>query len=95
MSLDALRSLQEQADSCDVYDPDCSCAGCESLAALATHLLPIAEALEPLDDDRIQYGVCDQHDQFALSRTCYVSDEHCWVCKARKALKALKESLDG
>ena len=65
------------------------------LAALATHLLPIAEALEPLDDDRIQYSVCDQHDQFALSRTCYVSDEHCWVCKARKALKNLQEALDG
>ena len=50
--LTKLRELQEQEDSCDVYDPDCSCAGCEALAALATHLLPLAEALEEvLDED--------------------------------------------
>ena len=50
VNLDALRSLQKQADTCEVYDPDCSCAGCESLTALATHVLPLAEALVASDE---------------------------------------------
>ena len=93
--LDALRSLQEEVDRPNDFSAKHIAATDLLYYTLSAHLLPLAEALEPLDDDRIQYGVCDQHDQFALSRTCYVSDEHCWVCKARKALKNLQEALDG
>ena len=78
MNLSKLRSLQEQEDSCDVYDPDCSCAGCESLAALATHLLPIAEALETLT-------MLDMEGDESMLRA---------VGMGMGALKALQEALD-
>ena len=86
MSLDALRSLQKQADSCDVYDPDCSCAGCESLAALATHLLPIAEALEGL-------AVAKNHG-FGCWARADEPDIRGEVEDGLDALKALQEALE-
>ena len=89
-----LRELQEQADSCDVYDPDCPCVGCESLAALAPHLLPISEALEKAASE-CEMWIDYLPDMVKPDRLqAETAGIRARVADYRKALKNLKEALD-
>ena len=106
MSLDALRSLQKQASPgpWGVYGHDLvnnigSTIGCFEhsprpvdlqLAALATHLLPIAEALEAWA--RLAY-FCQAEECKKEARVHFKDGALEVVNKTRKALKALQEAL--
>ena len=91
MNLDALRSLQEQASPREEdYDPrnfsveelDAISRAYHKRAALATHLLPIAEALEAERCPYLDEGKpCSEREPI----------EH--MCHRCKALEALKEAL--
>ena len=83
--LDALRSLQEQECMCAFVDQ--ACVRCEELTELAeSHLLPLTEALEEAIDNSTPGTAKAYHDP-----PC----DECMGCRARKALKALQEALDG
>ena len=80
MSLDALRSLLQQECDCEPYES--ACPRCVKLAALATHIPALAEALEKCAG---KLAAQDIREKLPPSAE---------LDKADDVLKALQEALD-